>query len=669
MKTKSCCRRWQSERGSRSLAACLVAAVLLAWTAPVSARVPKWLRALAHVSLPDYSEETKAVVLLDEQITTVKKNGEIRTVYRRAYKILRPEGRSYGTVVVYFDQETRLTYLKAWSLPAGEKAYEVKEKEAVETSPFSGGLYTDTRYKFLRIPAAEPGNVVGYEYEQKGRPFILQDTWLFAKSIPVRRARYVLELPPEWEFESYWMHHPEQEPQPGGKHRWVWGLEDIPAVETEPRMPHWRAVAGRLMVSFFPSQVGLRGKNHASWRDVGRWYADLARAKRHPTPEIQQKVGELTAAAPSLLDKIEALAAFVQREVRYVAIEIGIGGYQPHAAQEVFTNRYGDCKDKATLLSTMLGEIGVESYYVLIHSRRGVVEPAAPSALSFNHAILALRLPPDVPATDLHAIREDEQLGRLLFFDPTDPITPLGYLPTSLQANRGLVVTDEGGELLELSLMPPNVNRLLRQGKFVLTATGDLSGAVQEIRWGAPAVSRRGALLAVPAGERMKLLERILVNDLGGFLLQGSQVENLEEYDQPLVLHYRFVADQYAKKVANLLLVRPRVLGQKAIDLLEEKERKYPVEFASTSTQSDIVEITLPAGYRVDELPPPVDLVNDFVEYHSQTEVEGNTLRYRRNYVIKDVQVPTEWLAELKEFFRQVAADERNQAVFQRVKR
>ena len=124
MKTKSCCRRWQSARGSRSLAACLVAAVLLAWTAPVSAGVPKWLRGLAHVSLPDYSEDTDAVMLLDEKVTTVEDNGKINTRYRRAYKILRPQGRKHGLVVVYIDNETQLTSLKAWSISAQGKEYD-----------------------------------------------------------------------------------------------------------------------------------------------------------------------------------------------------------------------------------------------------------------------------------------------------------------------------------------------------------------------------------------------------------------------------------------------------------------------------------------------------------------------------------------------------------------
>ena len=63
-------------------------------------------------------------------------------------------------VRVYFDNETRLTYLKAWSLPQGEKAYEVKEKDAVESNPFGGVLYQDTRRKRLRIPAAHPAATI-----------------------------------------------------------------------------------------------------------------------------------------------------------------------------------------------------------------------------------------------------------------------------------------------------------------------------------------------------------------------------------------------------------------------------------------------------------------------------------------------------------------------------
>lgn len=505
MNSRSYCKPWKVTWRTRSAAGLLVATALLAWAPQAPARAPDWLRALARTSLPDYPGETEAVMLLNEQITTVSGKGKIKTRYRIAYKILRPEGRGYGLVRVYFDNDTPLTYLKAWSLPAGEKAYEVKEKEAVETSPFSGVLFEDRRLKWLQIPASHPGNVVGYEYEQKRRPWILQDIWRFQYSIPARRARFALELPAGWEFQAHWVNHAAREPQSTGKNRWVWEVTNVPAVEREPSMPPWRAVAGWLAVSFFPRQEHLRGKSHGSWRDVGRWYAKLSAGRRRATPEIKQKVEELTAPGPALLDKLKALAAFVQRQVRYVAIEIGIGGYQPHAAREVFANLYGDCKDKVTLLSAMLRQIGIESHYVLVHTSRGVVVPHFPSALSFNHVILAIQLPEDV-APDLHAVKNHERLGRMLFFDPTDSLAPLGYLPPTLQANYGLLVTKAGGELVELPLLEPATNRLLRTAKMELSPTGRLEGAVREVRWGAPAAARRAHLLGAQLSERRKVL-------------------------------------------------------------------------------------------------------------------------------------------------------------------
>ena len=96
--------------------------LVLAWigtAGPARAAAPEWLRTAAHEALPDYPKETIAVLLLSEQMTIVRDNGEIETQYRRAYKILRPEGRErYGTFAVDFDKDTRLSNLKAWCLPA-----------------------------------------------------------------------------------------------------------------------------------------------------------------------------------------------------------------------------------------------------------------------------------------------------------------------------------------------------------------------------------------------------------------------------------------------------------------------------------------------------------------------------------------------------------------------
>ena len=315
----------------------------------------------------------------------------------------------------------------------------------------------------------------------------------------------------------------------------------------------------------------------------------------------------------------------------------------------------------------MLREIGIESYYVLIHTDRGVVAPDFPTPLTFNHVILAVRLPDDVERSTLYAVSEHPRLGRLLFFDPTDTSTPIGHLPPSLQANHGLLVTQDGGELVRLPLLPGVTNRLMRTGKLSLSSAGVLSGDIQEVRWGSPAVQRRNSLLAETKTDRAKVIEDFLGSFLKGFRITDASVENLDAHDANLILRYKFVAQNYGQFAGDLLIFRPRVVGEKGSTLLEIKERKYPVEFDDATLQTDQFEIQLPPGFTVDEIPAGVQAKYPFAEYQSSFEVNGGVLQYTRKYEIKDVRIPTENLEDLKKFYRQVAADERASAVLKRV--
>lgn len=627
---------------------------------------PDWLRALIGQPVPQCPENTNAVVMWDERLTTVDPHGEIKTLYRRAYRILRPEGRRYATLVVYFDDETRLTYLKAWSIPAQGKEYEVKEKDATETSPFSEGLYVDTRLKVLNIPSAEPGSLIGYEYEQRRHPSILQDVWWFQHEIPVRHTRFTLRLPSDWEYESRSVNHPPVQPRRSAGNQWTWELENVPAVEPEPSMPPWRSLAGRLAVTFFPAHPDLQSKTVRSWQEVGHWYAELSTSSRQATPQIRKKVAELTASTPAQLDKLRALAGFVQRDVRYVAVEIGIGGYQPHPAETVLANLYGDCKDKATLLGAMLREIGIDSYYVLTNIDRGVVVPEFPSMLDFNHVILAIRLPRETADSGLYALFDHPTFGTLLFFDPTETSIPLGYLPSTEQANRGLLVTENGGQLVELPLLPPAANHLVRSARLALDSSGVLSGEIEEIRSGSAGAEYRTALLRASVSERRKVLEKFLGSFLNGFQLNHVEVENLRDFDKELILRYRFTADQYGKKAGNLLLFRPAVVGESSMDLLESERRTQPIEFSELFLGTENFELALPLGFQPDGLPAPFHADLPFAEYQSRVEIEDHKLRYSRTYQVKRLRIPVENLAELKIFFRQVAADEREMVVLKR---
>ena len=214
-----------------------------------------------------------------------------------------------------------------------------------------------------------------------------------------------------------------------------------------------RAVAARMDIKYFPRDPKMRAKTAGTWNDLGAWYSSLTVESRSSTPAIKQKAAELTSGISDPVAKMKALTSYIQKQVRYVAIEIGIGGYQPHSAADVFTHQYGDCKDKATLLSTLLREIGIDSYYVLINTERGNVIPDFPST-QFNHAILAIHLPENLTDSSFYAVVIHPQLGRLLFFDPTNEYVPLGSLPAYLQDNFGLVVTPDHGTLISLPLLP-----------------------------------------------------------------------------------------------------------------------------------------------------------------------------------------------------------------------
>ena len=596
---------------------------------------PGWMHGLVNAPLPEHDEKTDAVLLYSEYVLSIQANGKMKGLKRAAYKILRVGGKQYGLVVVNFDADTKISALHGWCIPAQGKDYEVKDKEAIEASlrVVNGELITDVRSKLLQIPAADPGNIVGYEVEQELRPYVLQDDWLFQRPIPTGEARYTLQLPPGWEYKAAWFNHAEIAPTSAGNNQWQWVVKNVPAVKEEKEMPPWRGVAEQMVLSVIASG-GSQNRGFQNWDDMGNWHAGLT--------------------------------AFAQREIRYVAIELGIGGYQPHAAKDVFGHRYGDCKDKATLVSTMLSEMGVESYYIVINSERGAVTPGMPPQIGiFDHVILAIKLPEGVSDPSLVAFMEDPKLGKLLIFDPTDEMTPFGQLRGALQANYGLLVTPSGGELVELPRLPSSLNTTERFAKLQLDAKGTLSGDIREVRRGDPAVYQRYVLQAASQqSDKIKPIETVLSHSLGTFQITKATMGNLAQTNLPFVYDYSLVAENYAKPAGDLLLVRPRVMGYESRDLLETKEaRRYAVEFAGPWKDSDTFEIALPAGYEVDDLPPPVNADYSFASYHSKAEVNGKTLKYTRTFEIKELSVPVSKVDELKKFYREIGNDERNIAV------
>src|SRR5438270_2792760 len=197
MTNRLCCSQWASLRAINRRTG-----LVLFWTIAcvfglvpqlaASGDAPSWMHAQVSAPLPAHDEKTDAVLLYSETNVNVISADKIRTTVRRAYKILRPSGREYGTVIVFLNSNRKVTSLHGWCIPAQGKDYEVKDKDGAEVSASKiegSELIADVKAKVLQIPAPDPGNIVGYEYEIEEHPLVLQRSWDFQEENPVREIR------------------------------------------------------------------------------------------------------------------------------------------------------------------------------------------------------------------------------------------------------------------------------------------------------------------------------------------------------------------------------------------------------------------------------------------------------------------------------------------------
>jgi hypothetical protein len=645
----------------------LCAALLLGVALPAVAKsdsVPDWVRTAAAQTVPQYPAETNAVVLLDDTTYTVSPDGRAVEHVRHVVKILRPQGRDEAVVEVGFDKDTKILSMHVWSIGADGHEYAMKDGEMSDRGYEGGGVaFEDEKRRVARAPAAEPGAVIAYEYEQRERPYVSEKTWLFQEDIPRMSQSFTLELPLGYTYSTVWAHHPATQAADLEKQRWRWEMKDTPGIDLDrvPMSPAPQSLAGRMTVHY--AGPGL-ASTESTWKGIGEWYSQLSKDRLVASPEITAKTQELVAGKTDFYDKSEAVAEFVQKQVRYFAIEVGIGGYQPHAAADVFRNLYGDCKDKATLVSAMLSTVGIHSALMMVDSERGVIDPDAPSLFG-DHVIAAIEIPSGYSSPRLHTVVTTESGRRYLVFDPTSEKTAFGQLESELQGSYGILMEGAESQAIQLPLLDPTLNTVRRTAMFRLGSDGVLKGTVTEKRFGDLSEYRREIYTTGDAKEQTDFLDHNLERDFTTFSATDVKVENVGSLNKDFTLSYSLSADRYAKTMGALLMVRPRVLGSLAMDT-DHKLRTVPINLGETMQAVDEYSIELPEGYVVDEMPDPVKLDMGFAAYQSGLEVKGNTLHYTRTFTVRQVTLPANRYADVQKLAGVIAADEEGRAVLKK---
>jgi hypothetical protein len=628
--------------------------------------VPDWVRTAAQQKLPQYSNETNAVVLLDDITYTVAPDGSAVEHQRKVIKILRPQGREEGIVGVPFDKDAKIISMHVWSIGPDGHEYAVKDNEMTEYGyPGQGNFFMDLKVRAASPPGRDPGGIVAYECEQRSHPYLTEKTWFFQDDIPRLNQSFTLELPPGFTHGTVWAHSKELTAVDLEHQRWCWEMKEVPAIDLDHVVlrPSELALAGRMTVHY--AGPGITAATEGSWQSIGEWYQNLSKDRLVASPEIAVKAKELAGDKTDFYDKTEAIAEFVQKQVRYFVVELGIGGHQPHYAGDIFRNRYGDCKDKATLLSAMLSTVGVHGTLVMVDSRRGVVDPDAPSIVG-NHMIAAIEVPKGYTSSKLRSVVTTKTGRRYLIFDPTWEKTAFGQLEHNLQGGYGVLIEGSESQLIQFPVLSPELNSIRRTASFELQPDGSLKGAVTEKRFGDVSEHRRDLYLTGDAKEQTQFLDRVLGQDFTNFTVSDFKVQNAEALNKDFTTSYSISADRFGKSMGPLLMVRPRVLGSENLYIDHKKRNNVPVNLDQTMLEQDDYSIHLPPGYAVDEIPDPIKLDLGFASYESASSVKDNILHYTRTFTVREVTLPADKYPDVQKLAGIIAADEQRSAVLKK---
>jgi hypothetical protein len=624
---------------------------------------PQWGLDAAKTPTPAYVNDAAFVVLFDEYLETVDAQGRAVERERRVKRILKPQGRNVSCNVEY-DVDEKVNYFREWTIAADQKQYQAQDTDFIDMGDLGIPIMLSThKNRIVHPPAADVGATIICESE-KFLPSYLQETiWEIQSGIPIVFQALEVDLPAGRAYSEAWHKFTPVKPVEVAPNHWRWEIKDMPALDLREVKSHpaQDALAARMSVQW--GDAAVDGKNN-QWRAIGKWVTTLEANRPDPSPEITAQTQALIAGAPDFYSKLSRITEYIQKNIRYFIVMRGIGGLQAHPAADIFRNRYGDCKDKATLLISMLQVAGIHAVYMPVDSHRGAVDPDAPS-LYGNHMITAIEIPADVQDPRFKAIVKASDGKRYLIFDPTNERTPIGNLPSYEQGSHGILAAGPSSQIMALPVLDPEANGNEQKGNFTLAADGTLTGSIDTAHTGPEGADLRLIFKFTDEKERREAFEKLIAETLPGVTLDSFSITEPSALDKSLELHFKVTAHQYSHQAGSLLLIRTPYFRSYSIPF-DNKPRIYPIDLDATGHWRDSFDITLPTGYVVDETPDPVSLDLDFASYRSSVTANGNLLHYEREYVVRQVEIPPAKYADFRHLESVILSDEKNSVVLKK---
>ncbi len=382
-----------------------------------------------------------------------------------------------------------------------------------------------------------------------------------------------------------------------------------------------------------------------TWEQIGRWYASLEKDRRAPSPEVRAKADELTKGLNTDLERTEALYDFVAKNFRYVSLSLGVGRYQPHSAADVLHDQYGDCKDKHTLLASLLEAKGLHASSVLINSSRKL-DPDVPSPSQFDHVITMLPM------------GKEE-----VWMDTTSEVAPFRLLAFSLRRKQALVIPPVNPP----SAIPPHLEETPADTPMPDTELSEVEGKINDIGKieahvhyefrGDEELLLRSVFRRVPQANWQRVVENVNAS-------LGGDITNLKVSDpaatrEPFTLSYDVskvnFLDWSKKKTDIVLPLVQFSLPDVSVDDDPDADAE-PLKLGPKAQYSYRITLELPTKYTA-HAPLAVSMKRDYAEYEATYKLEGGTFTAGRKLTLRQDEIPASRAPDYESFRRAVGAD------------
>jgi transglutaminase-like putative cysteine protease len=564
--------------------------------------------------------------ILDESVVEVFEDGRCRETIHVVFKVLRDRGKDHGDIAIGYNSRTQTaSMVYAKTITKEEKIIPLNENAIQVVTPYSEyPSYSDYKKLTFSMPGVTVGSIIDYKVviedkipDIKGK---FSNQFYFQWYDPTYVSRFKVITSEDADL-KYRILNPlqgiEESPKmirDGDKKIYLWEYKYIPQIIKEKSMPPIQEIAFRIMVTTVDS-----------WEEFSHWWRKKIEGKTESDDAIKEKVAELTRGLLTPREKIEAIFDYVKREIRYVSIDLGKSGYEPEAAKKVFENKYGDCKDKSTLLISMLKVAGISAYYVLIPttSIANLIKDF-PYPFQFDHCIVAV-----------------EYEGGYHFLDPVAESYRFDYLPGNDRNRDVLIFNGQNNVFVRTSLAKPEENAYHSQSKIKIGADGSIEGEAKEFAIGGKEASLRQFFAGNrPTKIKESLEERVDEISPGAKLLEYT-LSNPLNFKERFQLKFSYNAKDYCKKAGGVLIFDvPEVW--KGCPATGKNGRRYPIVVWNNFYSKDEVEFNVPEGYEVYHLPEPLEIKNHYFEFRSSYRQEGDKIIYEGELIRKASRIPSE---------------------------